>query len=118
MLKARGVKTIVLCGVATHYCVKATAVDGFHLGFDVLLLEDCIGAKSEVNHTQAMTEMGQSFAKICKSFDFIEMIEKQQWKKWRKKNNHFSQKYINIKIYKEEMKVYKYVEVNIYLICI
>lgn len=41
-LRGRGVRRIFVCGVATDYCVRATALDGVRLGFQVFLLADAI----------------------------------------------------------------------------
>ncbi len=41
-LRRRGVKRLFICGVATDYCVKATALDGIRLGFQVFLLIDAV----------------------------------------------------------------------------
>lgn len=38
VLRAHGVTDVVLCGLATDYCVKATALDALALGFRVRLL--------------------------------------------------------------------------------
>ena len=42
ILRAKGVKRVVLCGLATDYCVRATAHDALHEGFKVIVLEDAI----------------------------------------------------------------------------
>lgn len=39
-LKAKGVGDVLVCGLATDYCVKATAIDAVGLGFRVTLLTD------------------------------------------------------------------------------
>jgi nicotinamidase/pyrazinamidase len=39
-LAARQVDTVCICGIATDYCVKFTALDARHLGFNTLLVED------------------------------------------------------------------------------
>jgi nicotinamidase/pyrazinamidase len=43
-LRARGVDEVVICGLATDYCVKATAIDAAGLGFATTLsAEGCRG---------------------------------------------------------------------------
>jgi nicotinamidase/pyrazinamidase len=39
-----GAKRIVVCGLATDYCVKATALDGVRLGYETAVLVDAIRA--------------------------------------------------------------------------
>jgi nicotinamidase/pyrazinamidase len=44
MLRERGVERLVIGGLATDYCVRATAFDAIELGFEVVVLEDAIAA--------------------------------------------------------------------------
>jgi nicotinamidase/pyrazinamidase len=44
ILRARGVERVVVCGLATDYCVKATAIDAANLGFETRLLLDAVRA--------------------------------------------------------------------------
>ena len=44
LLRGRGIERVVVCGLATDYCVKATALDALRLGFSVLLLGEAIAA--------------------------------------------------------------------------
>jgi len=39
-LKAKGVKEVFVCGLATDYCVKFTALDAARSGFKTFLIED------------------------------------------------------------------------------
>lgn len=40
MLKAQGIRTVFIGGLATDYCVKATVLDALKEGFHVVFLED------------------------------------------------------------------------------
>lgn len=44
MLRERGVERVVVVGLATDYCVRATALDAKRLGFETFLLTDAIAA--------------------------------------------------------------------------
>jgi nicotinamidase/pyrazinamidase len=44
MLRARGIKRVVVCGLATDYCVNATALDAVRLGFTTQVLADACAA--------------------------------------------------------------------------
>ena len=44
LLRARGVHRVVVCGLATDYCVRATALDAIALGFETSVLVEGIRA--------------------------------------------------------------------------
>ena len=44
LLRARGIERVVVCGLATDYCVKATALDARRLGYETSLLIDASAA--------------------------------------------------------------------------
>jgi nicotinamidase/pyrazinamidase len=41
-LRERGADRLAVCGLATDYCVRATAIDACNEGFDVILVEDAV----------------------------------------------------------------------------
>ena len=43
-LRKRGIERVVVCGLATDYCVKASALDANRLGFGVTVLTDAVAA--------------------------------------------------------------------------
>lgn len=44
LLRVAAIDTVIVCGLATDYCVKATALDAVRLGFDTSLLIDAVAA--------------------------------------------------------------------------
>ncbi len=44
LLRVRGIERVVVCGLATDYCVKSTALDSVRLGYKTTVLLDAIAA--------------------------------------------------------------------------
>jgi nicotinamidase-related amidase len=61
-LRARGVDTLVLCGLTTECCVDCTARDAFHADFHVFVAADACGAYEADVHEAALKIMGLNFA--------------------------------------------------------
>jgi nicotinamidase/pyrazinamidase len=64
---------VYLMGVATDYCVKYSALDACHLGFNVYVIRDgCRGVNLQPDDSEkAFTEMQQAGAKLINSRDLI-----------------------------------------------
>lgn len=58
-LKSRGVDTVVLCGLATDYCVNFSAVDAAKLGFKVTVIESLCRA-IDLDGSLAMAKQGMA----------------------------------------------------------
>jgi nicotinamidase/pyrazinamidase len=54
---AVGVRGVAVCGIATEYCVRATAIDAVKAGFRVALLTDLIRPVRSVAAVSALQEM-------------------------------------------------------------
>jgi nicotinamidase/pyrazinamidase len=62
-LKAQGVTHVFVCGLATDYCVKATALDAAQLGFPTTLIQDAcrgvgLGSTDIADAVKAMQAAG------------------------------------------------------------
>ena len=44
LLRERDIKRVVVCGLATDWCVNATALDAIELGFETIVLGDAVAA--------------------------------------------------------------------------
>ncbi len=62
LLQTAGVGEVVITGLATDYCVKATALDAARLGFEVTVLTDAIAAVNvrEGDGDAALDEMREA----------------------------------------------------------
>jgi nicotinamidase/pyrazinamidase len=62
MLRERGIERVVVCGLATDYCVLATALDAVRLGFEVELLADAVAAVNlePTDGDRALSEMAEA----------------------------------------------------------
>lgn len=62
ILRERGVRRVVVCGLATDYCVLATALDAVHLGFEVELMADAVAAVNlqPEDGERALAEMAEA----------------------------------------------------------
>jgi nicotinamidase/pyrazinamidase len=71
ILREKGVTRVVLCGLATDYCVRSTALDAMREGFAVVVLQDAIRGV-EVNPgdcQRALEELRQAGVQLISSAD-------------------------------------------------
>ncbi len=55
---------VLVCGIATEYCVRNTAEDLLKDGFQVTVLKDCIAWVDAEGHRQALAEMEKEGIKL------------------------------------------------------
>jgi nicotinamidase/pyrazinamidase len=69
VLRERGVERVVVVGLATDYCVKATALDAIRLGFDTSVLTDAVAAVDLVpgDGERAIEEMRDAGVRMWRS---------------------------------------------------
>lgn len=73
VLKGEGVEALYICGLATDYCVKYSALDACHLGYKTYVIEDaCRGVNlSEGDSEKALEEIREAGAHIVRSEDVV-----------------------------------------------
>jgi nicotinamidase/pyrazinamidase len=72
-LRAQGVTGVTVCGLATDYCVKFTALDALRLGFRTRVVRDaCRGVEVNPGDTErAVEEMRAAGAEIVESAEIL-----------------------------------------------
>lgn len=74
-LRARGVASLVICGVMTNLCVESSARDAFGLGFDVRLPLDACAASDEALHVGALRNAAYGFAAVQPTEELLPAAE-------------------------------------------
>jgi len=67
LLRARGVKTLVMTGVATNVCVDSTLRHGFILGYHIVVAEDCVGSGNQAGHEGTLSTVRVNFGNVVDS---------------------------------------------------
>jgi len=69
ILRRNGIEKIVLYGIATDYCVRATVVDALQAGFQVTVIEELCRGVAPGTSRAALEEMKGIGASILQRFD-------------------------------------------------
>ena len=71
LLKSRGIRSLLLAGVATDTCVESTGRDAYFIDYYVTIVSDCCGAASESDHLGALNRFDRDYGAIVTSEDLI-----------------------------------------------
>lgn len=64
LLRARGIETIVLCGVRTTVGIETTVRDGRDLGYNMVLVSDCTGGVAPEEHDWVVQRIFPMLARV------------------------------------------------------
>lgn len=67
VLQQKGVKNLVVTGVATNVCIDSTIRDGFMRGYDIVVPEECVGSPAAELHKAALLNIRLMFGTVCHS---------------------------------------------------
>lgn len=71
LLVGSGARTVIICGETTSGCVRATAVDAFSYGFNVVVVEDCVFDRNPISHKVNLFDLHHKYADVV----FLEELE-------------------------------------------
>lgn len=77
ILRSKGARTILIGGVATEGGVEGTARTARNLGYDIVVLKDCVGSRNRDLHELALKLMEQTHFDISTAGEIAEI--------WRRK---------------------------------
>ncbi len=59
------VDTVVITGLTTSGCVRATAVDAFQYNFDVVIPFECVADRSQISHKVNLLDLHMKYADVA-----------------------------------------------------
>ncbi|MBI2372266.1 MAG: cysteine hydrolase [Deltaproteobacteria bacterium] len=71
ILRSRGVRTLIVTGIATNVCVESTVRDGFMKDYYMVVLSDCTAARSKEAHEAALQNIEVYFGQVVPSAEVL-----------------------------------------------
>jgi ureidoacrylate peracid hydrolase len=71
LLEQRGIRSLLLTGVATDTCVESAGRDAYFRDYYVTLVEDCCGGASEEDHRSALKRFNRDYGLVVNSDDVM-----------------------------------------------
>jgi ureidoacrylate peracid hydrolase len=75
-LRERRVSTVLLTGVVTNICVRSTAHDAFFLGYDVIVVEDCVAATSDREQDSSLYDIDTHFGTVARLDEVLTLLDR------------------------------------------
>lgn len=74
-LRNRGIRTLLMTGVATNVCVDSTLRDGFFLGYYIVVAEDCVGAANKEGHDGTLATVRYNFGTVMPANEIKQIMQ-------------------------------------------
>ena len=74
-LTAKGVDTVILTGLTTSGCIRATGVDSMQHGFRTVIVEDAVGDRDERPHRANLFDLGAKYADVVSEQTVVAYFE-------------------------------------------
>ena len=73
-LRAEGVNSLVVTGLTTSGCVRATAVDGLQYNYAVVVASDAVGDRNTEAHQANLFDLQAKYADVASSQEIIDNL--------------------------------------------
>ncbi|MSO74707.1 MAG: isochorismatase family protein [Alphaproteobacteria bacterium] len=75
-LTANGIDTVIITGVTTSGCVRATCVDAVSHGFIPIIVEEAVGDRAEGPHRANLYDMSAKYADVVSEAETIAYLDR------------------------------------------
>ncbi|MEU3618029.1 isochorismatase family protein [Streptomyces sp. NPDC006872] len=69
-----GADTVVVTGISTSGCVRATALDAFQYNFHVVVPFDCVADRSRISHDVTLFDLHMKYADVVSSAETLDYL--------------------------------------------
>jgi maleamate amidohydrolase len=73
-LAAAGIDTLLICGVSTSGCVRASAVDAISYGFVPIVVRQAVGDRDARPHEASLFDLQAKYAEVWDEADVVERL--------------------------------------------
>jgi nicotinamidase-related amidase len=80
LLREADVKRIIIAGVKTHVCVRATAQDGFAYGFRVVIPKEAVNSNYKHLHDASLEDIQRYMGEVVSLNDALTMLRSEESK--------------------------------------
>lgn len=63
-LRMRGIAMLIICGVATNYCVESTIRDAYARDYDIIVVEDCVACPWDDLHRATLKNVEIFYGRV------------------------------------------------------
>lgn len=75
LLTYHSVDTLIVTGMTTSGCVRATVVDAFSYNYKVILPPECVADRAEISHQVSLFDMDMKYADVMPLADVLAHLE-------------------------------------------
>jgi nicotinamidase-related amidase len=76
ILNYLGVDTLIVAGMVTSGCVRATVVDAFSYNYRVIIPEECVADRSQISHKVNLFDMDMKYADVLKLKEVLKHLKR------------------------------------------
>lgn len=74
VLSASSIDSLLITGVTTSGCVRASAVDAMQYGFPPFVIEDCVADRSLQQHKSNLVDLASKYAEVLSLEDMLKLF--------------------------------------------
>jgi len=74
--RGKGIRTLIITGVATNVCVEMTAKDGFMKDYYIVVVRDGTAATAKELHDSALSSIASHYGEVVDSGDILRCWDK------------------------------------------